>query len=63
MPSFRFTQTETSAILKLVDKLTIHEFDLSDFTDEYDGKIRELIEMKTGGRMFKIAKMELQPVS
>lgn len=63
LPSLRFTHAETSAILRLIDKFTIHEFDLSDFADEYSKRVVDLINTKTSGQMFMMSETEPPPVS
>jgi DNA end-binding protein Ku len=63
LPSLRFTQAETCAILRLIDKFTIYEFDLSDFADEYNKRVLELIDTKTSGKMFKMEETKLQPAA
>ncbi len=59
----KFTQDEIRAMLRLVDKQTMHDFDISEFTDEYSEKVMQLVKAKARGIEFKVAKEIAHPTS
>jgi DNA end-binding protein Ku len=61
--SAKFTQDEIRAMLRLVDKQTMHDFDISEFTDEYSEKVMQLVKSKARGTEFKVAKEIAHPTS
>jgi non-homologous end joining protein Ku len=59
----KFTQNEIRAMLRFVDKQTMHDFDISEFTDEYSEKVMQLVKAKATGAEFKITKEIARPTS